>query len=145
MRHYQEYEIPFSIEQVYSLIIDIESYPEFLPWCQAARIVERNTKTITADLIIHFKYITEQYRSQVTLTPPNLGKAQVEAKMISGPFDYLNNSWELIQQGSHTLVKFHVDFCFKSIVLQKIVGIFFYSACEKMLTAFVERANKLYG
>lgn len=143
--HTQEYLSNFTIKQVYSIITDIESYPEFLPWCSEAKIIDKFDNTIIADLSISFKYLTERYRSQVALTPPKGKKAKIEVTTISGPFKYLNTSWELYNEGKSTLIKFSIDFSFKSIVLQKIIGIFFNKACEKMLAAFIDRANKLYG
>ncbi len=141
----QEYLSQYDIKKIYALITNIEAYPDFLPWCSEAKIINKSKNTIIADLSITFKYLTEKYRSEVKLKPIKAKKATIEASMISGPFKYLNNRWELSGVGDGTLIKFNIDFCFKSVVLQKIIGIFFYKACEKMLAAFTERANELYG
>ena len=143
--HSQEYLSDHSVKQIYSLITDIESYPEFLPWCGEAKVIDKFDNTIIADLSISFKYLTERYRSEVKLAPPKKSKAKIEVSTISGPFKYLNTTWELSSKGKGTLIKFNIDFCFKSTVLQKIIGIFFNKACEKMLAAFISRANELYG
>lgn len=137
--------LDFSVEQLYDLIIDVDSYHEFLPWCGGSRIVEHHTEYFIADLIIKFKLYTEKYRSKVILEPPTRGFASVEVEMISGPFNYLVNHWKLNRkQSSKTAVSFFVDFEFKSSVLDKLVGLVFESACKRMIEAFEERANAVY-
>jgi coenzyme Q-binding protein COQ10 len=142
----QEYYSKFSVEDIYQLITDVESYPYFLPWCGAARIVEESDEHIIADLVVNFKAFTELYRSKVMLYPASdEGIARVETTMISGPFKFLDNKWEIEPTDSGCKINFYISFEFKSIVLEKIMGIFFSKAAEKMVAAFIERANQLYG
>lgn len=142
----QEYYSKFSVEDIYQLIIDVESYPDFLPWCGAVKIIEESNDNIIADLIVNFKPFTELYRSKVMLYPSDHGSAaRVETTMISGPFKFLNNKWEIEPANYGCKIKFYISFEFKSIVLEKIMGIFFNKAAEKMVAAFIERANQLYG
>ncbi len=140
------YESEYSVEQLYQLVVDIEQYPEFLPWCSAARVLEETDHYIVADLIISFKAFTEHYRSQVALTPPKKGKAAVEVSLISGPFKRLNNNWkfETLKNGG-TLIEFYIDFEFKSALLQKLIGLLFNKACQKMVASFEARAKDLFG
>jgi len=139
-------ESKFSIEQLYQLIIDVEKYPEFLPWCSAARVIEESDHMILADVIISFKAFTEHYRSQVELIPPSSGKAQVNTSFVSGPFKYLNSHWKLkTLRNGNTNVEFFIDFEFKSALLQKIIGLMFSKACQKMIASFEARAEDLFG
>ncbi len=62
--------LPYSTEQLFDLVIDIERYPEFLPWCRAARILERGENRLLAELVVCFKHITESYVSEVTFRRP---------------------------------------------------------------------------
>lgn len=141
-----QYESRYSISQLYELVTDIEKYPEFLPWCSAARIIEETDSSIVADLIISFKAFTEHYRSQVELNPPKAGKAAVSVSLISGPFKYLNNNWKFktLKNGG-TLIEFYIDFEFKSALLQKLIGLLFNRACQKMVDSFEARAKELFG
>ena len=135
-----------NINDIYSLIVDIESYPEFIPWCSAARIVEDGDRQLVADLVISYKAFTEHYRSQVDMHPLKAGKAAVNVKMISGPFKFLKNDWKLKKVSENiTEVDFYISFEFKSIILEKLIGVMFSKACDKMIKAFEERANELYG
>ncbi|MEM7615175.1 MAG: type II toxin-antitoxin system RatA family toxin, partial [Pseudomonadota bacterium] len=95
--HTEDRRMPYSADQLYDLVADIGSYPQFLPWCSAARI--RGTKDlgerkiIDADLVISFKVFRERFGSRVTLEP-EAGKIHVQ--YLDGPFRYLDNHWEFI-------------------------------------------------
>lgn len=141
----KEYESRYSLEQLYNMVLDIEKYPEFIPWCSSATIIEEAETMLIADLFISFKAFTESYRSQVTLSPPQNGSATIDVKMISGPFQHMDNKWEFEKTDSGTRVKFYIDFKFKSFLLEQLIGVFFTSACDKMIDAFEERAQHLYG
>ncbi|MCE2993334.1 MAG: type II toxin-antitoxin system RatA family toxin [Alphaproteobacteria bacterium] len=140
----KEYKSQYSIEQLYNMVVDIERYPEFIPWCSSAKIIDEAETIIIADLFITFKSFTESYRSQVTLSPPQDGLAKIDVKMISGPFKHMDNAWTFESTESGTVVKFYIDFKFKSFLLEKLIGVFFTSACEKMIDAFEARAKHLY-
>jgi coenzyme Q-binding protein COQ10 len=141
-----QYESEFSVEQLYQLVVDIEKYPEFLPWCTAARVLEESDHMMVADLIISFKAFTEHYRSQVDLIPPNKGEAAVNVSLISGPFKHLNNNWKFkTKKNGGTLIEFFIDFEFKSALLQNLIGLLFNKACQKMVESFEVRAKDLFG
>ncbi|MDF3048094.1 MAG: putative oligoketide cyclase/dehydratase [Candidatus Midichloriaceae bacterium] len=133
-----------SVEEIYNIVIDIERYPEFLPWCSDAHIISRTENEIVADLTISFQGLKESYRSKVMLSPPNEGSAEVNVVMISGPFTYLQNIWKIVDIDGSTKISFFIDFEFKSFLLGKIMGAFFSVACHKMVKAFEDRANELY-
>jgi len=141
--HAEKRELPYRAEQLFDLVADIERYPEFLPWCVAARIRSREEDGLTADLIIGFKMIRERFTSRVTLDRPNL---RIDVAYTDGPFRYLNNHWvfESLPNGQ-CRIDFYVDFEFRSLVLQKIIGALFNEAVRRMVHAFEGRARKLYG
>ncbi len=158
--------MPYSAEQLFALVADVERYPEFLPWCVDCRIKRRiptsvipseaeeskisplltvgrdDSCVIYADLTIGYKMFREKFTSKVTMEEPNL----VHVEYISGPMKYLSNHWKFITQedGSCT-VDFYVDFEFKNKMLQNIIGMFFTQAMQKMVRAFEARARELYS
>ncbi len=138
---------PYSPEQLYNLVVDIEKYPEFLPWCRAARIIKRDGNKLEAELVISFKSITESYVSEVTLYPitPENPEPKVNVHMIRGPFEYLENKWKFSPEDGGTRIDFLVDFRFRSKMLELIVGSLFGKAASKMAQAFKTRAEALYG
>jgi coenzyme Q-binding protein COQ10 len=133
-----------SAEQIYNIVIDIEKYPEFLPWCSDAEVISRTENEIIADLTINFQGFKESYRSKVELSPPSEGVAGVNVVMISGPFTHLHNIWKIEEIDEGVKISFFIDFEFKSFLLGKIMGAFFSVACHKMVKAFEDRANELY-
>jgi len=141
--HAEQRLLPYTPEQLFDLVADIERYPEFLPWCVGARIKSRQENLLIADLVIGFKMIRERFTSRVTLDRPNL---RIDVTYTEGPFRYLDNHWTFRPEpGGNTRLDFFVDFEFKSILLQKIIGALFNEAVRRMVAAFEARAKQLYG
>jgi coenzyme Q-binding protein COQ10 len=140
--HAEKRRLPYAPAQVYDLVADVGRYPEFLPWCKAARITRRENGVFFADLIVAFKMFREQFSSKVTLHP----KHAIDVEYIEGPFRYLNNHWHFIPQPDGScVIDFYVDFEFRSRLLQKMIGLLFHEAVSRMVNAFEARARVLYG
>lgn len=132
--------LPYRPDQMYDLVAGVDHYPEFLPWCKAARITRREGDLFYADLVIAFKVFKERFSSKVVLHP----KRQVDVEYINGPFRYLNNHWEFEPAPGGCHVRFYVDFEFRSRILQNLIGLLFNEAVHRMVAAFEARARKLY-
>ena len=145
--HAEKRAMPYSPEQLYALVAEVDRYPEFLPWCIAARLKTRETNVAVWDLVIGFKMIRERFTSRVTLAPPEPGKApRIDVAYADGPFRYLNNHWIFERQpDGTTVIDFFVDFEFRSKLLQSIMGVLFNEAVKRMVAAFEGRAKQLYG
>jgi len=139
--HHETQILPYTQQQLFSLVADVAKYPEFLPWCRAARILSHNEGGFEAELIIHFKGFSESYISRVTLTP----HSEINVVMIKGPFEYLTNHWQLTSVDEGTRIDFALDFKFRSKILERLMGAFFTRATQKMVDAFKERAQALYN
>jgi coenzyme Q-binding protein COQ10 len=140
--------MPYSASEMYALIADVASYPQFLPWCSGARIRARKpqpdgSEVLEADLVISFKVFRERFGSRVTLRP---GDNQIDVAYLDGPFRYLNNHWRFKPVDEAACeVDFFVDFEFRSKVLQTVIGVVFNEAMRRIVRAFEERAEELYG
>ena len=139
--HAEKRHLPYRSDQLYDLVAGVDKYPEFLPWCKAARITKRNGDSFEADLVVAFKVWRERFTSRVDTHP----KTGVDVAYINGPFRYLNNHWrfEPAEDGG-CIVDFYVDFEFKSRVLQNLIGLLFNEAVRRMVGAFEARARQLY-
>ncbi|MDR3438283.1 type II toxin-antitoxin system RatA family toxin [Telmatospirillum sp.] len=139
--HAEKRHLPYTPEQLFDLVIDIERYPEFLPWCVAARIRRRDGAVLFADLMIGFKMVRERFTSKVTL-----GNHRIDVVYTDGPFKYLKNYWifERADDGG-TNIDFFVDFEFHSKVLSTLIGAFFSEAVRVMVASFERRARELYS
>ena len=140
--HAEKRVLPYTSEQLFDLVATVERYPEFLPWCLAARIRERTPTLVVADLLIGFKMVRERFTSRVTLARPH----RIDVAYTEGPFRYLNNHWVFtdLDNGSCE-IDFFVDFEFRSALLQKLIGLLFNEAVRRMVAAFEARARQLYG
>lgn len=135
----------FSAQQLYRLVMDIEKYPEFLPWCKQAKIIERlSPHNLHADLLVNFKNFFEKYRSDVTHKINSDGSYFINVIAIQGPFKKLINQWKFHDLADGKCqVEFFIDFEFNSFFLNKMLGGVFEKAAEKMMAAFEERAKTL--
>ena len=145
--HSEERQLPYTATQMYELVVDIEKYPEFLPWCSAARVrsreVHEKNEIMLADLVIKFKAFSERFGSKVILYKDS---KKIKTEYLDGPFKFLKSSWEFTDnEGIGCNVKFFVDFEFKSRFFQKIIGIFFNEAMQRIVRAFEKRAKELYS
>jgi len=139
----------YSPLQLYRLIADVPDYPEFLPWCRASRIISRESDTeFHAELVIAFKNFTESYTSRVMLYPPEseYSPCRIQAQMIEGPFHHLSTLWQLEPNPEGgTQIHLDLDFQFRNMLLDKLIGGLYGNASEKMISAFRQRARDLYG
>ena len=138
--HAEKKFLPYTPEQMYRLVSDIERYPEFLPWCTGARIRRRVGNIVYADLMIGFKMVRERFTSTVAM-----GQGRIDVTYAEGPFQYLSNHWIFEAAPGGCQIDFFVDFEFKSKVLQKIITVLFSEAVRRMVGAFETRAAVLYG
>ena len=139
--HAEKRVLPYSPAQLFDLVVDIERYPEFLPWCLAARIRRREKNLLIGDLVIGFRMVKERFTSEVTLTRPG----RIDVAYTHGPLHYLNNHWIFEPHPEGCLIDFYVDFEFRSKMLQKLIGVLFNEAVKRMVSAFEARAHQLYG
>ncbi|MEL6678512.1 MAG: type II toxin-antitoxin system RatA family toxin [Pseudomonadota bacterium] len=147
--HSEKRKVPYTPEQMFDLIADVKSYPEFLPWCSAARERKRTPlpegagEVVDADLVISFKVFRERFGSRVTLRP---GTKVIDVEYLDGPFRYLNNHWQFNRlEDGRCEIDFFVDFEFKSAMLQSLIGMVFNQAMQRIVAAFEQRAKVLYG
>jgi coenzyme Q-binding protein COQ10 len=140
--HAEKRHLPYTPEQMYDLVASVERYPEFLPWCKAARITKHEGDTFYADLVVAFKVWRERFTSKVHVVP----KTGIDVEYINGPFRYLNNHWRFLPapEGG-CIIDFYVDFEFRSRILQNLIGLLFNEAVSRMVGAFETRAQQLYG
>jgi len=143
--HAEKRVMPYTAQQMYDLVADVSSYPEFLPWCAAARIRKstpsENGVVMDADLVIAFKVFRERFGSRVTLRP---AETSIDVEYLDGPFKYLNNHWTFTDVDGGCEADFFVDFEFKSKVLQTLIGVVFGEAMQRIVRAFEHRASQLY-
>src|SRR6516164_6286677 len=139
--HAEERVLPYTPDQLFALVADIERYPEFLPWCVGARIRERGPDLVVADLVIGFRMFRERFTSRVALDPPR----RIDVAYAEGPFRRLTNHWHFSPAAGGCRIDFFVDFEFRSRLMQRVIEMLFGEAVRRMVGAFERRAHDLYG
>jgi coenzyme Q-binding protein COQ10 len=144
--HSEIRELPYTAEQMYAVVADMEQYPQFLPWCLSLRVLSRakegNVDVQTAEMVVSYHAVRERYVSRVRLDP---AARIIEAVHIQGPFEKLINRWRFEPKGKGSRVHFFIDFAFKNWLLSAVAGIAFDRTVVRMADAFVDRARQLYG
>lgn len=140
-------QVPYSADRMFSLVADVERYPEFLPWCVALRIVETRKdgyiETMTCDMVVAYKVFREKFRSLVRL---DRTARRIEVNYVDGPFRSLANDWAFCDQPQGgSIVDFSISFEFRNAVLQATAQAVFEKAFLKMSEAFVERARRVFS
>ena len=134
--------IDHNAKELFNIVLDIESYPYFIPWCSAMKIHSRTDKEIFADMVVWYKYFMPQtFGSHVTYDKKKLN---IETKYIEGPLKDLKTKWIFNPlKNNKTLINFTVEFEFKRFFHQKIAEAFFPLIENKMIESFKLRADEI--
>ena len=127
-------------------VLDIEKYPEFIPFCIDSKVYETNDNgneiEIIADLTIGKRPFIDTYKSDVRYDKKN---DSIHVTNIDGPLKHLENNWKFIQKENYTEVQFDVDFEIKNKFLNSLMVVSFQFGLEKIADAFQKRAEKLFS
>ena len=131
-------------QKLIDFVLDIEKYPEFIPFCIDSKVYEKNEKNdeiaIIADLTIGKKPFVDTYKSDVRYKKKD---DTIHVTNIGGPLKHLENNWKFIQKENFTEVHFDVDFEIKNKFLDMIMTKSFEYGLNKIADAFQERAEKI--
>ncbi|MBI4183816.1 MAG: type II toxin-antitoxin system RatA family toxin [Proteobacteria bacterium] len=140
--HAEKRVLPYTPEELFDLVADIERYPEFLPWCVGTRVTKREDNVIDAEMLVGFKIFRERFVTRDVLDRPR----RIDVSYAEGPFQRLNNHWVFTPVGEGACeLDFYIDFEFSSKLLQKTIGYLFNEAVQLMVRRFEQRARALYG
>ncbi len=140
--HKEKHIVPYSAEQMYNLVADVEKYSEFLPWVQKATEIERFGDEAVYRLDVGLGPVKESFSTRDIFTPYE----KIEVYLNKGPLSRLENIWLFKALNDETCeVCFEIDFEFKSKLLTHMMNGLFYKAVQMMVKSFEERAKKVYG
>ncbi len=139
--HHEKRFLPHSAEQMFDLVADVARYAEFLPWVSAVRVRSDSAGEMVADLLVGFRSLRERFTSRVKKERPGL----IAVDYIDGPLKFLRNEWHFDPAPGGCTIDFTVDFAFKNRIFEAIAGQMFETALRKMINAFEQRADALYG
>ena len=132
-------------EQLINLVLDIEKYPEFVPFCMGAKVYEKkvqgNLLLIVGDLTIGKGPFKDTYKSDVKY---NKKEDSIFVTNLDGPLKHLENTWHFKEKNNVTEISFEVDFELKNEFLNIVMTKSFQFALDKIAVAFQKRAEKLF-
>ncbi len=146
-RRSERIDVPYTADQMFDLVADVERYPAFIPYCTGLRIVKGGRGDgrgeMTADMLVAFGVFREKFRSRVRL---DRQAGAIDVEYVNGPFRRLTNAWRFEDKpGGGSVVSFDIEFEFRSRLLEAAARRFLEKVVVKMADAFVGRAHDLYA
>ncbi|PWW48917.1 type II toxin-antitoxin system RatA family toxin [Melaminivora alkalimesophila] len=135
----------YSPEEMFALVTDVARYPQFLPWCDHARVLEEHELGMTAEVGIAFGGIKKAFVTRNTHEPGR----RVQLELVEGPFSQLHGDWRFHPVGDGTQracrVELILSYGFDSRALAAVVGPVFDRIAATLVDAFIKRAEQVYG
>ncbi|MDA7418131.1 type II toxin-antitoxin system RatA family toxin [Xenophilus arseniciresistens] len=137
----------YSAQQMYALVTDVAKYPEFLPWCDQARVIEEDTTGMTAEVGLAFGAVRQSFTTRNTHVPGR----EVHMKLVKGPFSHLDGVWTFTPVGEEGAeitacrIELKLNYGFDNFALQALVGPVFDKVASTLVEAFVKRSEQVYG
>lgn len=135
----------YTPEEMFALVTDVARYPEFLPWCDRATVLETDASGMTAEVGIAFSGLHQSFTTRNT----HEAGRRVHVKLIKGPFSNLDGDWRFHPVGDGTQrackVELQLSYGFDNFALSALVGPVFDRIASSLVDAFVKRAEQVYG
>lgn len=142
MRHIsQEKEVSYSPSQLFALVRDVPSYPEFIPWCPKGEIRSEKDQEVVATIHIQKGPVSQSFTTQNTLEEPR----SITMRLLEGPFSSLSGKWHFDPTDEGCRVKFDLSFEFANPLFDIMAGKMLEEMAAGMVGCFCERAHALYG
>ncbi len=132
--------LPVSAKEMYDLVMDIETYPVFVPWLCGAELLEVKDNELSAELTMDLAGTKHKFQTVDYFMPHKL----VEIRLLTGPFKFLESVWTFDHIDDESCkVHFSIEFEFKSMMLDIVASPLFGAACKTMVKTFEKRAVSL--
>lgn len=134
--------VPYRPQQMFALVDDVETYPEFLPWCSDAKVHARSEESLEATLELHKGGMSNHFTTRNTRTP----HSAIDLELVGGPFRMLDGGWRFKElAGEGCKVSLELEFEFESLMVDMVFGRFFEDTCNSLVDAFTRRAAEVFG
>lgn len=134
--------LPYSAEQMFALVDNVEEYPKFLPWCGGTEVRQREGDKVIATLHINYHGIKQNFTTENTHAPPHT----MDMALIEGPFKHLNGTWRFKPlRADACKIEFDLHYEFSSRVLEQLIGPVFNMIANSFVDSFCKRAEQVYG
>ena len=134
--------LPFSAEQMFRLVDQVEDYPSFLPWCGGVEVREREAHRLVAAIKINYHGVKQTFATENSNTPPT----HMRMRLVEGPFSQLDGLWTFTPlRADACKIEFDLRYEFSSAMLEKLIGPVFAKIADSFVDAFCKRAEVVYG
>ena len=134
--------VPHSAEDMFCLVNDVASYPEFLKWCKSSRVLTETSVAMTAELEVAWKVL-----HKVFSTSNQLKKGEsIKLELLDGPFEFMSGEWQFKHlRDDACKITMEIEFEFKSSVSNFVFSAIFGQICSSLMDSFIKRADDIYG
>ena len=134
--------VEYSVQQMFDLVEDIESYPDFLPWCSQTQVDYRDETRTVATMHGNLHGFKAHFTTENAKTPP----FWMDMKLVNGPFRHLHGEWRFKPLGENACkIEFQITYQFSNKLFEKMAGPFFGQVTNTFVEAFLKRARQLHG
>jgi ribosome-associated toxin RatA of RatAB toxin-antitoxin module len=134
--------VPYSVEQMYKLVNDVKSYPDFLPGCVGSRVLSSGNNEMTASVDVAKAGISKTFVTHNTLSD----NKSISMQLVDGPFRKLMGGWHFTPLSEDACkVELHLDFEFTNKLIELAFGKVFKELAGNMVQAFTQRAREIYS
>lgn len=146
-KHRERKLVPYTPEQVFDVVADVDHYPEFLPWIDELTVhrrwEEEGVEFLEATMVVSAKTYRDKARTKVRL---DRAAGKITVDLLDGPFHHLHNTWDFKARDPRgTEIHFYIEFQFKSRIYQVLMNRVFGEAARRMVGAFTDRMKKQYA
>lgn len=135
-------QVPYSADEMYALVNDIEAYPEFLDWCKTAQVMNQSETHLQATVAVEVGKIKQSFSTENTMQPGR----RITMKLVEGPFKFLSGCWQFDPRGEQSCdIRLDLEFEFKNKLLKMALSHTFNRIMDTMVDAFTNRAQEIYG
>ena len=142
----------YSPQQMFDLVSDVPRYPQFLPWCDAAQILQKHADGQTAEIGLNFKGLRQKFSTRNTYIRHDSGLLEDRLSLVQGPFSRLEGQWLYTPVGASESglaqackVELYLSYSFGNAAMAALVGPVFDKIASSLVDAFVQRAEGVYG
>lgn len=133
--------VPYTPEQMFDLVSDVARYPEFMPWCGGAEVMEQDESGMTASIMIRIARISQNFTTKNTHDYPH----RIQLELVDGPFSNLTGDWSFTPLGEDGCkIDFVMQYEFSNRTLEMVIGPIFNRIATSFIDSFTQRANELY-
>lgn len=133
--------VPYSCEQMYALVNQVENYSEFLPYCSDSKVHHRDQDEVQATLVIGAAGMSKSFTTRNRLQVNKM----IEIRLVDGPFSHLEGFWRFDPVDTGCKISFDLEFEFAGKIFSMLLGPIFDQVTDKMVDAFCDRAEVVYG